>query len=65
LNKTGKQSSSASTNRVLADLGLSQAFHRRREIEIEAAQLASVEPSVRGLYVVRPLTAEWLLGKDV
>src|SRR5262249_47813034 len=47
----------------IAELGLSEAYHRRKELEIEAAQLASAVPSVRGLYVVRALTSEWLLGK--
>jgi hypothetical protein len=49
----------------LAELGLSGASHRQKEIEIEAAQLASAVPSVRGLYIVRALTSEWLLGKDL
>jgi hypothetical protein len=48
----------------LADLGLSEGSPRRIEIEIEAAQLAFAEPTARGLYVVRALTAEWLLGAD-
>jgi Domain of unknown function (DUF4272) len=48
----------------LADLGLSEALHRRKEIETEAAQLASAVPRVKGLYVVRALAAEWLLGQD-
>jgi hypothetical protein len=45
-------------------LGLSGALDRQREIEIEAGQLVSAAPNVRGLYVVRALTSEWLLGKD-
>jgi hypothetical protein len=49
---------------TLAEFGLSQAPDRQREIEIEAGQLFSITPNVRGLYVVRALTAEWLLGKD-
>jgi hypothetical protein len=48
----------------LAELGLSEALDRQREIEIEAAQLVSATPNVRGLYVVRALTSDWLLGRD-
>lgn len=49
----------------LAELGLSEAFHRQQEeIEREAAELVSAVPSVRGLYVVRALTSEWLLGEN-
>jgi hypothetical protein len=33
-------------------------------VEVEASTLASTVPSVKGLYVVRAMTAEWLLGKD-
>lgn len=49
----------------LAELGLSESFRLRKDIEIEAAQLASAAPSVKGLYVVRAMTAEWLLGRDL
>jgi hypothetical protein len=49
----------------LAELGLSEAFHGRKDFEIEAAQLASIVPSVKGLYVVRAMAAEWLLGEDL
>ena len=48
----------------LAEFGLSQALDRQREIENEAVQLFSITPNVRGLYVVRALASEWLLGKD-
>jgi hypothetical protein len=48
----------------LAELGLSEAFHRLKGVEVEARTLASTVPSVKGLYVVRALTAEWLLSKD-
>jgi hypothetical protein len=48
----------------LHELGLSEALHRQKEIEVDAAQLPAAVPSVRGLYVVRAMTAEWLLGKD-
>ena len=47
----------------LAELGLGQAYHRLKEID-EAAALASKMSSVKGLYVIRALTAEWLLGTD-
>jgi hypothetical protein len=48
----------------LTELGLNEALDRQREIEIDAAQLASDVPSARGLYVVRALASEWLLGKE-
>ena len=48
----------------LTELGLSEAFHRLKGVEAEAAKLAAVVPNVKGLYVTRALTAEWLLGKD-
>lgn len=47
----------------LAELVLSEAYHREREkAEREAAQLASATASVQGLYIARALTSEWLLG---
>ena len=49
----------------LTELGLSEAFRRLKGVEVEATTLASTVPSVKGLYVVRALTAEWLLSKDV
>jgi hypothetical protein len=48
----------------LADFGLSEALVRQPEIESEAARLSSLVPSVKGLYLVRAMTSEWLLGKD-
>ena len=45
----------------LAELGLTEAFHRLKGVEQDAATLASTMSSVRGLYVVRSLTAEWML----
>jgi hypothetical protein len=48
----------------LAELGLTEAFHRIQGAELEAATLVSTAPSTRGLCVVRALTAEWLLGNE-
>jgi hypothetical protein len=47
---------------MLAELGLSQAYHRLKGIEVEASKLAATTPSVKALYVSRALTAQWLLG---
>ncbi len=47
-----------------ADLGLSEALHRLKGLEVEAAKLVTSVPSVKGLYVVRATTAEWLLGEN-
>jgi len=47
----------------IAELGLSEALGRLKTTELDAV-LASPATSVKGLYVVRSLTAEWLLGKD-
>ena len=47
----------------LAELGLSEAVCQLKATELEAV-LASPATSVKGLYVVRGLAAEWLLGKD-
>ncbi|PQO44427.1 DUF4272 domain-containing protein [Blastopirellula marina] len=48
----------------LEELGLKESLVRRPELENQAAELAAAVPSVRGLYVVRALTSEWLLGQD-
>jgi len=48
----------------LADLGLDDAIQRRSGVDEEIATLISTSPSAKGLYVVRALTAEWLLGED-
>ncbi|HEY7331069.1 MAG TPA: hypothetical protein VH592_25760 [Gemmataceae bacterium] len=48
----------------LAELGLSEAYSRLTGVEVEASTLFSTVPSVKGLYVVRAMTAEWLLGQD-
>jgi hypothetical protein len=48
----------------LTELGLSEAFRRLKGVEVEATKLTFTVPSVQGLYVVRALTAEWLLSKD-
>jgi hypothetical protein len=45
----------------LAELGLSEAYLRLKRVEVEVSTLASTVPSVKGLYVVRALTAGWLL----
>lgn len=49
----------------LINLGLNEDSNRQREIESDAAQLASSVPSARGLYVVRALASEWLLGQEL
>lgn len=49
----------------LSELGLNDTIDRQREIEIEAAQFASDFPSAKGLYVVRALASEWLLGEEL
>ena len=46
----------------LAEFGLSDAFQRVNGAELESL-LAVTMPSVQGLYAVRALAAEWLLGK--
>lgn len=51
--------------RRLAELGLSEVIHQRNDFEIDAEQLSSTVPSVKGLYVARALAAEWLLGEDM
>ncbi len=48
----------------LAELGLSEAYGRLSGVAVEAATLAATAPALRGLYVVRGMTAEWLLGMD-
>ena len=47
----------------LAQFGLSEAFHRLKPNEAETL-MSSSTGDVRGLYVVRSLTAEWLLGTE-
>lgn len=47
----------------MAELGLSEALGRLNATELEAV-LASSATSIKGLYIARGLTAEWLLGKD-
>ncbi|QVL32621.1 hypothetical protein KIH39_01505 [Telmatocola sphagniphila] len=58
----------ATLNRIhqsrLADLGLNEALQRLSEAEEEIATLLCTVPSVKGLYVVRAMTAEWLLGEN-
>ncbi len=49
----------------LLSLGLNNDLDRQREIESDAAELASSVPHARGLYVVRALAAEWLLGQEL
>lgn len=49
----------------LFNLGLNNDLDRQREIESDAAELASSVPHVRGLYVVRAMASEWLLGKEL
>lgn len=46
----------------IAELGLSEALGRLNATELKAV-LASPATTVKGLYVARGLTAEWLLGK--
>jgi hypothetical protein len=48
----------------LAELRLNEAIQRLRCVEEEIVTLASTVPSLKGLYVGRALTAEWLLGED-
>lgn len=49
----------------LTELGLNEALDRQPGIESDAAQLASDVPSAKGLYVVRALASEWLLGQEL
>ena len=46
-----------------AELGLPEAYRRLKGDDVEASTFASTLPSVKALYVVRAMTAEWLLGK--
>jgi hypothetical protein len=48
----------------LAELGLNEAFYRSDAIDKKAADVASAAPEAKGLYVVRALAAEWLLGVE-
>jgi hypothetical protein len=48
----------------LANLGLSDAYRRLTGVDVEASTLASSGPRVKGLYLARAVTAEWLLGED-
>jgi len=49
----------------LFNFGLNNDLDRQREIESDAAELASSVPHARGLYVVRAFAAEWLLGEEL
>jgi hypothetical protein len=46
------------------ELGLGEAVHRLDGVKVEATTSASTATAVMGLYVVRALTAKWLLGTD-
>lgn len=48
----------------IAELGLTDAVSRLKGMEVEVAKLATDDPHGKGLYVVRALAAEWLLGDD-
>jgi hypothetical protein len=48
----------------LTEMDLNKAIHRLKGVEVEATTLASTVASVKGLYIVRAMTAEWLLGKN-
>lgn len=48
----------------LAELGLTEVVDRSKLIDQEAAKLVSMAPHAQGLYVVRALAVEWLLGSE-
>jgi hypothetical protein len=48
----------------VTELGVNEAYRRLNGVELEASTLASTVPHLRGLYVVRAMAAEWLLGAD-
>lgn len=59
----GQESLNRAYQLRLAELGLSEAFHRLKPSEVEAV-ISSSARDIRGLYVVRSLSAEWLLSKE-
>ena len=48
----------------MSELGLSEAFGRLEGVEAEASMLAAMAPNIKGLYVIRAVTAEWLLSDE-
>lgn len=55
---------SAAHQARLATLGLCEAYKRLDGADLEAATRGPKSPGVKGLYVVRGLTTEWLLGGE-
>jgi hypothetical protein len=48
----------------MAELGLTDALDRSQAVVAEAENFASTATDSRGMYVVRALAAEWLLGGE-
>jgi len=59
-----REALSAVHRRRLQKLGLTRVDTGSQISDIEAADILSAAPHARGLYVVRALSAEWLLGME-